>query len=270
MLFPTFSAIFCMAIELTFLGTGTSHGVPIIGCDCEVCRSTDRRDKRMRTSAVVSLDGHNVLIDTAPELRMQCLQNDIRRMEACLITHTHADHIFGMDDLRRFNQIQGNSIDLYASAEHLVTLNKVFGYALAERAGDNPDVPHLIFNTIVPGDSFSLFGHEVKPLLLPHGHENVTGYRIGRLAYCTDISGMPEAAAEELADLNVLVLGALRPKPHPKHLSIDQAIEVAERIGAKRTYFVHVTHQVSHRECEKYLPNNIELAYDTLRIVVSE
>jgi len=253
-----------MNVEITFLGTGTSQGVPTIACDCEVCRSADPRDKRMRTSALVSLDGHPVLIDTTPDLRVQCLQNNVRGVDAVLITHTHADHFLGLDDIRRYTQIQQSPIDLYVHRQHYASLEKVFGYAQAERAGSNPDLPHLWFHPVEK--PFSLFGHEVIPILFPHGRAVVTGFRIGPLAYCTDISGMPTEAAAQLQDLELLVLGALRPQPHPAHLSIDQAVEVAQRIGAKQTYLVHMSHQVCHQEQDGLLPDSIHLAYDGLKI----
>jgi phosphoribosyl 1,2-cyclic phosphate phosphodiesterase len=253
-----------MSIEITFLGTGTSQGIPTIACDCAVCLSEDPRDKRMRTSALVNLDGHSVLIDTTPDLRFQCLANDIRRVDAVLITHTHADHFLGLDDIRRFTQIQQSPIDLYVHRQHYDSLEKVFGYTQAKRAGSNPDLPHLYFHAVE--EPFSLFGYEVIPITLPHGRAMVTGFRIGPLAYCTDVSEIPPEAIAQLKDLELLVLGALRPKPHPAHLTIAQAVEVARRIGAKQTYLVHMSHSVSHREQDALLPDTIRLAYDGLKV----
>jgi len=253
-----------MSIEMTFLGTGTSQGIPLIACDCSVCHSADPRDNRMRTSALVNLDGHHVLIDTTPDLRCQCLQNDVRRIDAVLITHAHADHFLGLDDIRRFTQIQQSPIDLYIHRQHYASLEKVFGYAQAERAGGNPDLPHLNFHPVE--EPFSLFGYEVIPIPLPHGRAVVTSFRIGPLAYCTDISDMPAEAAAQLQDLELLVLGALRPKPHPAHLTIEQAVEVAQRIGAKQTFLVHMSHHVSHQEYNELLPDTIRLAYDGLKV----
>ncbi len=255
-----------MAIEITFLGTGTSQGVPVIGCDCNVCVSSDPRDKRTRTSALVTLNKHNVLIDTGPDLRSQCLANNVKRIDAILITHTHADHIFGLDDIRRFNQIQGEAINLYTSAEHMISIEKIFGYARADRAGDNPDLPHLKFISVEPGQSFDLFGYPVTPLPLPHGRYPTMGYRIGNLAYCTDLSAMPDDVINQLRGLNCLVLGALRPKKHPKHLSFKEAVDLARKIAAQQTWLVHMSHNAGHNQQDEFLPPNIRFAYDGLTI----
>lgn len=253
-----------MSIEITFLGTGTSQGVPIIACDCPVCHSDDPRDTRTRTSALVTLDGHSVLLDATPDLRCQCLKHNVRRLDAVLITHTHADHFLGLDDIRRFTQIQQGPIDVYIHPRHYASLENVFGYAQAKHAAGNPDLPHLYFHSVET--SFSLFGYEVIPILFPHGRTVVTGFRIGPMAYCTDISEMPREATEKLQDLELLVLGALRPKPHPAHLSIAQATEVAQEIGAKQTFFVHMNHHICHQDQDKQLPDTIHLAYDGLKV----
>ena len=213
------------ALELLFLGTGTSHGIPMIGCDCAVCHSEDPRDRRTRTSVLLSWEGKNVLIDATPELRIQCLANDVRRLDAVLITHSHADHVFGLDDMRRFTQMQGTPLGIYAGSAHIEALERVFGYARADRSNENPDLPHLVFHCIE--GCFELLGREVRPLLFRHGAGTSVGYRIGPVAYCTDVSDIKEAMLEELRGLEVLVLGALRWKTHPAHLSIDEAIRIS-------------------------------------------
>ncbi len=253
-----------MSLELIILGSGTSQGIPIIGCDCKVCKSKNPKDRRTRTSAVVNLDGFYVLIDATPEFRLQCLNSNIPRIDTVLITHTHADHFLGLDDIRRYNQIQGSPIDLYAHERHLSAIQNVFGYACAIQAGNNKDLPRLNYKTIQ--DTIELNGWPITPLKLAHGKEFVFGYRLGPIAYCTDVSEMPDEIISQLQGLDILVLGALRFTEHPKHFTIDQAITAAEKIGANQTYFVHMAHQISHDEVDAQLPDNIHLAYDNLRI----
>jgi len=256
-----------MSMTLTFLGTGTSQGIPMIGCDCAVCRSEDPRDRRTRTSVLLSWDGKNVLIDATPEVRIQCLANDVRRLDAVLITHAHADHVFGLDDMRRFTQMQREPLGVYAGAAHIEALERVFGYARADRSKGNPDLPHLVFHRVE--GSIELLGREVRPLVFRHGAARSVGYRIGSLAYCTDLSDVEETMLEELRGLEVLVLGALRWKPHPAHLSIEAAVRVSERVGARETYFVHMSHAVSQRE-EERLPGNVHFAYDGLCVPITD
>jgi phosphoribosyl 1,2-cyclic phosphate phosphodiesterase len=269
-----------MAMEITFLGTGTSQGIPVIACDCDVCRSTDPRDNRMRSSILVHLTGENnssqdldILIDATPELRLQCIKNNIRNVDVCLITHTHADHILGLDDLRGFNQANNQLIDLYIAREHYASLEKVFGYAKIDPATPiakhHLDWPRLVFHAIDPKDGLiNIRGHTILPLTLQHGKTTSTGYRIGSMAYCTDLNHMPESVIRQLKGLDVLILGALRPEPHPAHLSLAQAIELAQRICAKKTYFTHLCHHISHPHQELRMPANIELAYDGLKITL--
>jgi len=251
-------------IEITFLGTGTSQGIPVIACDCAVCHSNDARDRRRRTSALVRVNGASILIDAAPELRLQCLDNDVRRVDAVLVTHTHADHIFGLDDLRRFCQLTGKAIEVYAIGRHIEALEKVFGYARADRAGHNHDLPQFIFRTVT--GPFELLGCAIQPLQFPHGRGISTGYRLGKLAYCTDISDVPDEAFVQLDGVHTLILGTLRSKPHPAHLSIGRAIEVARRVGAARTWLIHMSHHVSHADEDKLLPKDIRFAYDGLKV----
>jgi len=255
-------------MKLTFLGTGTSHGIPMIACDCRVCTSSDPRDKRTRPSILIEYAGKSVLIDTTPELRLQCIANNVRRVDAVLFTHVHADHVTGLDDLRRFNDILRAPLPVYGNKDTLDRLQQMFAYAFTHSPHYLSAKPAL---HPIPIDSpFDLFGRRVIPIELPHGPTCVLGYRIGRLAYCTDCSDIPPAAQDLLKDLDVLVLDALRIRPHPTHLTLAQAIDWAGRIGAKRTLFTHIAHEILHAEIQPTLPAGIELAYDGMTVEVGE
>ena len=248
-------------VELLFLGTGTSAGVPMIGCKCDVCTSTDPRDKRTRPSVVISYAAMRVLVDTTPELRLQCVANDVNRIDAVVFTHAHADHIMGLDDLRRFNYIKGGPLDLWADARTHATLERCFGYAFRE---PEPEMkvfrPHLIRRTIE--GPFEIDSVRWTPVPLMHGDLPVLGFRIGRLAYCTDVSFIPESSFALLNDLEVLVLDALQYKRHITHFSVEEAIEAARRIGAKQTLFTHIAHSLPHELTNRALPDGMRLAYD--------
>ena len=251
-----------MAIRLIVLGSGTSHGVPMIGCDCAVCRSEDPRDKRTRTSVVLSYAGRNLLIDTSPELRLQCVACDIRRVDAILFTHYHADHIVGLDDVRRFNWIQEEPIRVYADRCTLDRLQQMFPYAFE----DDPEYPSAKpeLRTELLDGPLELFGRRVTPIPLLHGSLPVYGFRLGNVAYCTDCNAIPTPSYDLLRDLDVLLIDAVRHKPHPTHFSLEQAIREAQRIGARRTYFTHIAHALGHAETNAQLPDGMELAYDGL------
>lgn len=253
-----------MALRLTILGSGTSHGVPMIGCDCPVCTSADPRDRRTRTSAVFSYDGHHVLIDTGPELRLQCIATGIRSIDAILYTHHHADHVVGLDDVRRFNWILGRPIDAFGNTATLAYLRRMFSYAFE----DDPEYPSAKpqLNTIVVDGPFDLLGRRVTPIALLHGELPVVGYRIGDIAYCPDCNQITDEAMSSLRDLDVLVLDALRRRPHPTHFNLEQAVEQARRIGAARTYFIHIAHELLHAATNAELPAGMELAFDGLVI----
>lgn len=247
-------------LRVIFLGTGTSHGIPMIGCDCAVCRSDDPRDKRTRTSIVVQWGGRNVLIDTSPELRLQCVASNITRVDAVLYTHSHADHLAGLDDLRRFNALQKSPLTCYGSTKTLEQLGEMFSYAFIQ----DPDYPsakpdlhmHAIHGT------FELFGQVVTPIPLLHGALSIYGYRFGRFAYCTDVSVIPDGSWPLLEGLEVLVLDALRRRPHPTHMNLEQAVATATKIGARMTYFTHIAHELSHARVNAELPEGMALAYD--------
>lgn len=252
-------------IELLFLGTGTSAGVPMIGCHCAVCTSTDLHDKRTRPSALISYGETRVLIDTTPELRLQCLANGVERVDTVVYTHGHADHIMGLDDVRRFNAIKGGPIDVWADERTHKVLGRCFGYAFQEPAPEFKVYrPHLIPRTI--DGPFEIAGTRWTPISLFHGDLPVLGFRIGRLAYCTDVSRIPEESFELLRDLDVLVLDALQHKTHVTHFSVAEAIEAARRIGAGQTYFTHIAHALPHEATNAHLPDGIRLSHDGLRV----
>lgn len=256
-------------MKITFLGTGTSHGIPMIACDCRVCTSADPRDKRSRVSVLVEYADKHVLIDTTPELRLQCIANNVRRVDAVLFTHAHADHIVGLDDLRRFNDILKGQLPCYGSKGTLDHLQRMFSYAFTHNPYYISAKPRLV--PVEVNGSFDLFGEPVVPVELAHGPNTcVLGFRIGRFAYCTDCSDISPAAQDKLRDLDVLVLDALRIRPHPTHMTLAQAIDWASRIGAKRTFFTHIAHEILHAEIAPTLPAGTQLAYDGLRIDAAE
>ncbi len=251
-------------MEVEILGSGTSMGVPIAGCDCRVCCSTDSKDKRLRTSALLKIDGTQILIDTSVDYRQQMLRANVKYLNAVIYTHHHVDHILGMDDLRSFNILNKTSIPLYGMQDTMDNIKRVFIYAFGENQSKST-IPRLDIH-VIDKNCFQVSGIDITPIPLLHGRMPVFGYRVGAFAYCTDVSTIPESSFERLQDLEVLVLGALRHKPHPTHFSIEQAIEAAQRIGAKTTYFTHIAHSVMHQETEAQLPPDIHLAYDGLKL----
>lgn len=249
------------SVELLFLGTGTSAGIPMIGCHCAVCTSADPHDKRTRPSVVISYNDTRVLVDTTPELRLQCVANQIDRIDAVVFTHAHADHIMGLDDCRRFNFIKGGPLDVYGDAKTLTSLGQCFGYAFKEPDPDSKVFRPYLIRREVTGP-FEINGVRWTPIPLMHGDMPVLGYRVGNLAYCTDVSFIPESSFELLKDLDVLVLDALQYKRHITHFSVEQAIEAARRIGARQTLFTHIAHSLPHEKTNGELPDGIRLAYD--------
>lgn len=254
--------------EIIFLGTGTSHGIPMIGCDCDVCRSHDPRDRRYRASAAVLLpegpatNGRVLLIDTPPEFRLAAIANELRRVDAVLITHAHADHILGMDDLRRYNAIAGGTIPVLGRREEIDRTRAVFRYA--ERPYDNPDIPSLAFDSLDgPTD---VCGAMVTPVPLMHGLRPILGFRIGQFAYCTDCSAIPQTSRSLLSGLDLLVINALRYTPHSGHFNLAQALEAIEGLKPRRALLTHIAHEIRHAVTEAELPPNVMLAYDGLRV----
>lgn len=253
---------------ITFLGTGTSVGVPVIGCDCAVCASADPRDKRLRTAAYIQTPEAAFVIDTPPDFRQQCLREDIRRLDAVLYTHSHSDHILGFDDLRRFCELEDRGMPVYAAPTTMSALRRVFSYAFEAKE---------VFKTYVRPEPaefhgpFHLGATHIHPVVLPHGRMLCNGFVFSRggrklLAYYTDCHEVPPEAEEAARGAEVLVLDALRYQFHSTHLTIEAAIETARRVGARRTYFIHMCHEVGHAETEALLPPGIALAHDRLRI----
>lgn len=269
-----------MSLDLLFLGTGTSAGVPMIGCDCVVCTSDDPRDQRSRPSVMVSYpDAHDaarirhLLIDTSPEMRTQVIRHGITHLDAVLYTHAHADHIFGLDDLRRFNAVMDGPIDIYGDQHTLEVLHAMFGYIFQAHKNINKSfVATLIAHEAKPGEAINLFGVTCTPLRLLHGRLPILGYRVdfgegaGSLAYCTDVSSIPPETYPLLADLDVLVIDALRYRHHPTHMTVDQALEVVDRVKPKRAFFTHIAHDIMHADLEPKLPEGVMIAHDGLRV----
>jgi phosphoribosyl 1,2-cyclic phosphate phosphodiesterase len=256
-------------VQITLLGTGTSTGIPIIGCDCEVCTSVDPRDRRTRCSALVQSDGLSILIDAGPDFRAQALRERIGGLDAVLFTHHHFDHVVGLDDLRPFLFRNRRAIPCFADATTAPVLRRSFSYIFDD--GSYPGVPNLTLNEFAgpfsvqsrAGDSASV---KVTPVPLLHGDLPVTGYRIGNLAYLTDVSTIPQASFDLLSGVDVLVIDALRRRPHPTHFSVDEALEAATRIGARETRLIHLTHSMLHAREDALMPTGVRLGYDGERL----
>ncbi|MBX9680565.1 MAG: MBL fold metallo-hydrolase [Gemmataceae bacterium] len=249
----------------TFLGTGTSVGVPMIGCHCSVCSSADFRNQRYRCAVLMRLPKGNLLIDTPPELRLQLLRAKVDVVHAVLFTHFHADHVFGLDDLRPIPRLLGSAVPLYCARDVERQLRQSFAYAFAAEAESLPAgfLPKLSFRTI--GDNpFEVLGERVTPIELIHAHFNCLGFRVADVAYCTDVSQIPRESWPKLEGLDVLVLDALRHKAHPGHFNVEQALEVVDRVKPKRTFFTHISHDLEHEEMNQTLPPGVQLAYDGL------
>ena len=252
---------------VTFLGTGTSHGVPTIGCRCSTCTSTDPRDWRFRPSIWIRTDdGTSVLVDATPDLRSQALKYGVSRVDALLITHAHADHIMGLDDVRAYNLHQGTAIPCFADAGTLEVVRRTFAYAFDPAAPAGGGVPRL--TTFPIGGPFCLGGATFEPVPILHGDRQILGFRVGGFAYLTDCSGIPAESLGLLEHLDVLVLSALRHVPHPTHFTVAEAVATAQRIAARRTLFTHICHDLPHAETSATLPAGIDLAHDGLVVEI--
>lgn len=257
------------APEVVFLGTGTSVGVPAIGCPCDVCQSTDPRNNRTRCAIVFRLPGGDLLIDTPPDLRTQLLRERIGLINAVVFTHEHADHVFGLDDLRLFPFRLNAAVPVYCQSHVEDRIRKSFDYAFSDRPATHPGSrPRLEIRNITH-EPFEAMGETVTPIPMQHGpHFEVLGFRIGDFAYCTDTNFISDESMGLLEGLNTLVLGALRWSPHPTHFSVDEAIAVAQKLSPKQTYFTHISHELDHGPTCDELPDGIDLAYDGLRVLL--
>jgi phosphoribosyl 1,2-cyclic phosphate phosphodiesterase len=255
-----------MDLKITVLGSGTSSGVPTIGCSCAVCLSTDPRDTRLRPSILISYLNHNVIIDTTPDFRAQVLRARTPRLDAIVYTHGHADHILGLDDVRPFNYHQGERIPIYASRPAFAIIARVFEYVFDERERKT-SVPRLDVN-LIDETPFDVMGLLFEPIPITHGKDTIFGFRFGDAAYLTDHNEIPASSLDRLRGLDVLFLDALRHRPHPTHSTIQRSIETARLLQAKRTYFTHMCHDVGHAATEALLPPGVFLAYDGLEIQV--
>ena len=255
---------------LTLLGTGTSQGVPVIGCRCPVCLSTDPRDNRLRTSAMVEIAGCRFVIDAGPDFRMQLLREGVSHITAILLTHKHKDHIGGIDDVRALNFVdypQIHPVNIYATAATLECVRKDYDYAFfTERYRG---VPEIALHTIDPEQRFSIGGVEVTPIRGRHAHFEVTGYRFGDVAYMTDFKEIDDTEVAKLCGVKVLVVNALRFEPHDSHFSVNDALALIEKLAPQRAYLTHMSHEVGlHAEAERRLPEGVYFAYDGLKIEI--
>jgi phosphoribosyl 1,2-cyclic phosphate phosphodiesterase len=255
-------------MRITLLGTGTSTGVPMIACDCTVCRSDDPRDKRLRVSVLIEHGDKNIVIDTSADFREQMLRHQVTHLESVIYTHHHYDHIAGFDDLRAFQFLRKKAPTCYADAATADNIKRVFNYAFGaaiQKGGGLPEVPVKEISTT----PFDVLGLNVIPVPLLHGKMPILGFRIGGFAYLTDCNSIPTSSMELLKGLEVLVLDGLRHKPHPTHLSIGEAVALAKKIGARMTYLTHMNHDILHERDERHLPHDVRFGYDGLSFEIA-
>ena len=251
-------------MQVTFLGTGTSSGVPLIGCQCAVCQSLDYRDKRLRVSVLIETQGKSFVIDTGPDFRQQMLRERVTQLDAVLFTHQHKDHTAGLDDVRAFNFLQRQDMPVYARSQVLDQLKAEFAYVFADKK--YPGIPRIQLHEIT-NQPFCIEGVTFVPIDAMHHNLPVFGFRVGDFAYLTDINFVPDHEMYKLNNLAVLVIGALQIEPHISHFTLSQALDFAQKVGAKQTYFTHISHKLgSHKEVSKHLPDTVLLAQDGLRL----
>lgn len=253
--------------RVTFLGTGTSHGVPMIGCTCAVCRSSDPHDHRLRPSIVVEVEqGPTVLVDTTTDLRQQALGHNLAHLDAIVFTHSHADHVMGLDEVRRFNALSGAALPAYADARTASEIRRTFSYVFEppeEKAGGIPQIDLQVID-----GAFEIGSLHVVPVPVLHGSRPILGYRFGEFAYLTDCSAIPDVSWPLLEGVNILVIDALRRRPHPTHFSLSEAVDAARRIGSRQTWFTHIAHDMGHAATNADLPQDMALAHDGLTLDV--
>jgi len=252
-----------MKAALTVLGSGTSMGVPTIGCPCAVCHSPDPHDRRTRPSVLLEYEGHSVLVDTTPDFRQQALREGMRYLDAVLFTHAHADHLLGLDDLRPLTFWREGKITLYGHAPVLERVREVFGYIFEGDYSYGGRAEVLLREITGPVELFSAC---FLPVKLMHGREEIYGYRFGSAAYLTDFSEIPEESMPQLAGLDILFLDALRRKPHPSHSTLENSVRLVERLQPKRAFFTHISHDLGHEETNRSLPDHVRLAHDGLKL----
>jgi phosphoribosyl 1,2-cyclic phosphate phosphodiesterase len=260
-----FYTTFVPQMKITFFGTGTSQGVPVIGCKCAVCMSKDSRDKRLRTSILIETGGKKILVDAGPDFRQQLLRAKISNLDGILLTHEHKDHTGGLDDVRALNYISGKPVEIYAEKRVLNSIRSEYQYAFAENP--YPGVPEMNLNTIDDKTPFTVGGIEIMPLRAFHHRLPVLGFRIDGLVYITDANRIAPSEMKKISGCKILVVNALRKEAHLSHFTLSQALDVARESKARQTYLTHISHQMGlHGEVENELPENVKLAYDCLTV----
>lgn len=251
--------------SLTFLGTGTSQGVPVIGCTCKVCSSSDQKDKRLRTAAFIQWNGQHIVIDSGPDFRYQMLREGIQKLDALLLSHEHNDHIIGIDDIRPFNFMQKGKLNVFANETVSKNLLARFAYVFEENP--YPGAPQIHLNTITKDTIIQLGEQSIIPVQLTHGTTECMGYRFGNLAYLTDMKTLPKSEYNKLEGIETLVINCLREEPHFSHLNLEEALHFIEEIKPKRTYLTHISHRFGTSQAiNEILPQNVHVAYDRLKI----
>ncbi|NNC85666.1 MAG: MBL fold metallo-hydrolase [Bacteroidia bacterium] len=253
-------------MKLTFLGTGTSQGVPVIGCDCDVCQSTDKHDKRLRTSALVQVNQNNFVIDSGPDFRYQMLRSGIKKLDSLIFTHEHKDHIAGMDDIRPFNFILKQKVNVYATERVEVALKREYPYVFEDFK--YPGVPEIELH-IIDENPFEVNGIQIEPLPVLHYQLPVFGFKIDGLCYITDANHIPDETKEKIKNCKVLVINALRKETHVSHFNLEEALALIKDLNPEKAYLTHISHQLGkHHDVEKELPSNVFCAYDELEVVL--